>query len=522
MTSDQESQGAIIAWLADPQTYGTESQVERVDTHAAVVFLVGTRAYKMKRAVKFAYLDFSTPTLRRHFLTRELELNRTYAPQIYKCVSGIYRRRDGSFTFLEEQGAEAIEWVLEMSRFDRSGVLDRVAERGDLSPKAIDDLANLVSNVHAGAATHIVEDAAARFEKILLSNDAELRACAAFEPARVTALRRTTMAALDKCGKLLDERGARGFVRQCHGDLHLGNIVAINGALTLFDCLEFSDEMARIDVQYDLAFLLMDLIHQKLPHLANRLLNGYLAAVPFCDLQDQLRGLRLLSLFISCRAAVRAHVAGRRHAQNPIDSKNLVLAFQHLALAEKALAPHKPEVIAVGGLSGSGKTTLARGLGPFCGPIYGCVILRTDVLRKQKAALAHTQKLPPSAYSENAASIVYDDLIRLAGAALASGQTVILDGVFASERERIAAEALAKKFSVPFHGLWLEARPETMVQRLDARQGDASDAGRDVLSRQLTYDVGHIRWARIDASEESDETLSRALDVCASRSKRQE
>lgn len=517
MPSEQEKQSDIISWLTDPKTHGCVGDVQRIDTHAAIVFLAGDFAFKMKRAVKFAYLDFSTTALRHHYLLRELQLNRRLAPQIYKRVKPIYRRNDGTFSFEAGEGTEAVEWVLEMSRFDPAAVLDRVAERGELSASTIDKLATLVSTFHASAPPHKFRHAAERFAKILLSNDAELHACGAFGPERVAALQRASIVALDECRALLDERGASGFVRQCHGDLHLGNIVSIEGALTLFDCLEFSDEMAQIDVLYDLAFLLMDLIQHRIPALANRLLNGYVAEMPFGDLRQQLQGLRLLSLFISCRAAIRAHVAARSQSTKSRNAGRSTLGLSYLELAEKALTPTQPQLIAVGGLSGSGKSTLARNLAPLRGPIYGALVLRTDVLRKRKMGLTPTERLAPSAYSQSAATLVYEDMMKLAGEALASGQTVILDAVFALEKERDAAQALATKFGAPFRGIWLETSSETMAARLDARKDDASDATRGILSRQLTYDLGNVTWLRIDSSGESDQVLGHVLAACGSR-----
>ena len=288
-----EDQTAVIDALASPSTHGG-APVERIDTHTAIVFLAGSRAWKLKRAVRFDYLDFSTVERRKAMCDAEVRLNRRIAPAVYRGVVAVTRAPDAA------------------------------------SPE------------------------------------------------------------LDRRGALLDARREAGLVRQCHGDLHLRNIVMLEGQPTLFDAVEFNDEIACIDVIYDLAFLLMDLWRRQLPRHANAVWNGYLAETADLD------GVSLLPLFLSCRAAVRAKTSATaaRVQDSPERAGELrALAREYLALAERLLHPAEPCLIAVGGFSGSGKSTLALGLAPSVGAVPGAVVLRSDEIRKRLCGVPLLERL---------------------------------------------------------------------------------------------------------------------------------
>ena len=509
------SQSEIVAWLMNPATHDAAGgNVERITTHAAIVFLIGDCALKMKRDVKFAYLDFTTLASRSDALTRELRLNRRTAPELYLGVRPIYRTHDGKLSFRSSPNAQIVEWLLEMKRFDSKSVLDQIADRGDLNAELIDKLAANIAKFHAIAERRPIEAGADHFAKVLRSNDSELRNCGEIDLTQVDQISKTSLQFVQDWRRVLDRRARQGFVRHCHGDLHLANIVVLDGEPTPFDCLEFRDDFATTDVLYDIAFPLMDLICRRLRPLANRLLNTYLWQLPFTELQETLHGLPLMRLFVSCRAAVRAHVLGRRihnetgsHASQALDS--------YIDLAKRAFEAPKPKLVAIGGLSGTGKTTLAKLLAPDIGAVYGAVHLRTDVIRKQKARTDLDARLPDSAYAKSQIGRIYDDLCDLASRAV-QGETVILDGVFADPREREAVQQVATAAGVPFVGIWLVAETDEMERRLDARKSDASDATGDVLRKQLTYDLGKLDWHRIDANKPVDVSAVTARAVIGS------
>ncbi len=301
-------------------------------------------------------------------------------------------------------------------------------------------------------------------------------------------------------------------MRRCHGDLHLNNIfVDESNAPVLFDAIEFDDSFSCIDVLYDLAFLVMDLDRHGLDAHANLLLNRYL------EKTFDYGGLALLPLFLSCRAALRAHVrasaarlaSGEKKDTAEAEARTLFVA------AQSFLAPAVPLLIALGGVSGTGKTTLACDLAPAILPKPGAVILRSDVFRKHLAQVSETQRLPQSAYSDTARQHVYDELLSTAETVLRGGYSVILDAVHGREDERAAAEAVAVKAGARFQGLWLDAPPNILEQRIRARRGDASDATVEVLRGQLSAVATPTAWSKVDCSRDREHTLRDAARAIA-------
>jgi len=501
------SQDAVFAFLADPATHGGE-RVKRIDTHAASVFLAGTRAFKVKRAVRFPFLDYSTLEKRQAACTAELAVNRAFAPQLYRGLLPITRASGGALA-LGGDGA-AVEWAVEMRRFDENATLDHLAEEGRIDQALADALGRAVAAAHAVAPPAAPEPSIAALADYVAQNDAALGALPdLFAAAEVAALTRASRDALARVHPLLAERGARGLVRRLHGDLHLGNIVLIDGKPVLFDAIEFDPVVASGDVLYDLAFLLMDLIERGLPLPANVVLNRYLIETARTS---DLDALSALPLFLSLRAAIRAMVTAARLGQAAAADKSKIAegARRYFGLARRLIAPAPPSLIAVGGLSGTGKSVLARMLAPHLAPAPGAVVLRSDVARKLLFGKNETEKLPREAYTSAVTLHVYAAIIDKARRTLAAGHSAIVDAVFAQPHERAAAEQSADVLGVPFRGLFLTADLARRRARVGARHGDASDADAAVADEQERYDIGGLEWTRIDASGTPEQTLARA------------
>ena len=487
-----DPQAEVVAFLESPSTLHRGEAARRIDTHAARIFLAGDRAWKLKRAVHFSYLDFSSPDKRREALETELRLNVRTAPDIYLAVHPICRDRHGGLNI--GGVGEPIDWLLEMRRFPDEALLEDVAGRGELTDKLVVQLAAQIKAFHDDAEQCSVPGGRALIEAVIAGN---LKSMAAIPdilpPETANALVERQTEETVRHAALLDVRARTGRIRHGHGDLHLANIAVIDGSPVLFDCLEFSTVLATTDVLYDLAFLIMDLWARGFRSQANMLLNRYLDLSP----QDE-PAIALIPLFLSVRATIRAHATAAQASSSPqpdLKSK----ARLYLALAEELLKPSPPRLVAIGGLSGTGKSTIARLIASGVGQPPGARILRSDVLRKRLAGLPPETPLASDAYTAAASEAVYGELARLADNLLQAGQTAIADAVYARREERSAIENLAGLRGVRFDGIWLEADPELLKQRVAARVNDASDANAAVAEAQARYNVGRIDWNRVGA-----------------------
>ena len=512
----EDGQRAAVALLSDAATYGLPpgAIIDRIDTHAAHVFMAGDRAYKMKRAVTYPFFDYATPTLRLDACEAELALNRRTAPDLYLGVGGLVRGTDGHVRLVEQAPVAAdggpdpsvLEYLITMRRFPQTALLDRMAMDGTLSPAIMRDLAGTIAVFHDTAEPRPTAPGAAEMADLARTNIREMRRHAAvFDADAVERLDRATQEAVAAGAELIDRRRDAGYIRHCHGDLHLRNIVMLEGRPVPFDCVEFGDRIAVIDVLYDLAFLLMDMEHRRLRGLANILFNHYL------DLTGDLAGLALMPLFMSVRAGIRAHLtAAAAAAQADPDTAAALRteAATYLALASRLLHPAPPVLVAIGGLSGTGKTTLARALAPTLGPAPGAVILRSDVLRKWLAGVDALAPLPESFYSPEHAARTYAELAGRAGLVLDGHHSVICDAVYAQPGQRQMVEDVARAAGVAFTGLWLVADQDVALARVARRRGDASDATAAVVRRQAAYDLGDMRWEVIPASGNAQETTA--------------
>jgi aminoglycoside phosphotransferase family enzyme/predicted kinase len=457
-----------------------EGADEVIETSCATIVLKGAKAYKIKKSVDYGFLDFTTPEKRRAALLRELRFNQRLAADIYLGIEEI-----------------AGESVLVMRRFDTGGVLGaQSAAQMDWSPDLdlMHDLGQRVARFHAGSEVcrdiqhinnikYVIESnwkniATFRMELgagVVDAYDAAMRAAYAGVEADVL------------------KRFEDGFVRHCHGDLHLGNILIEHGQPVLFDCIEFNDRLSQIDVLYDLAFLLMDLWVRGHEAAANRVLNVWLEQAS--RLEDDAgavhAGLKLLPLYMSMRAAVRCHVNANYGDET---GYGLDQARMYLKAALSFLDKPPAELMAIGGLSGSGKSTRARREAPVTGRAPGAIILRSDEIRKRLWACPEYESLPKEAYTADENARVYDHMFDLAGTILAAGQSVVLDATFRENRWRDRCGELARDKNLVFTGVWLDLPAEVRASRIAVRKNDASDATPDVALKQQAVDPSLISW----------------------------
>lgn len=505
----KESQNAVFTFLADPATHRLALAVKRVDTHGAVVFLAGNNVYKVKRAVRYPYMDFSTLAKRKAACEAEIAINREYAPDIYLTAVPITRDKNG----LHIGGpGDVIEWAVHMRRFNEEATLDRLADKGLIDAKLIDQIAHVVSDVHQKAPQRSGAPAAIALHNVLIESLDELECRKAIFPAEIIQpLRSDLFKAYRQNEMLLFRRALNGKVRRCHGDLHLRNIVLQDSNPVLFDAIEFDESIAAIDILYDLAFLIMDLCERELQGHACRLLNRYLWLS--ADEAGEIEGLALLPLFLSLRATIRAKVLATQ-ADLAIDGGPLrAEARKYVEAALRFLAPAGCRLVAIGGLSGTGKSVLASALATHFGAVPGALHLRSDIERKKAAGYSQFMRLVPDAYSPAVSAQIYSRLRDLAAVGLRAGRSVVVDATFLKEEERKEIERFAARTGAPFQGLWLDAPIDILRNRIRDRRCDASDATAEVLEAQATQGTASITWQRIDASQPIDVTVSRSLDA---------
>jgi aminoglycoside phosphotransferase family enzyme/predicted kinase len=508
-----DDQHEVFAFMADPATHAG-APVQRIDTHSAAVFLSRDRAFKIKRALRYPFLDFSTLAKRKAACEAEISINHVFAPAIYLGVTPITREKDGD---LRLGGAGApVEWAVEMRRFDESRTLDHLADAHAIDLALADKLARAIAETHSRVPVLDSAPWIAALSDYIGQTDAAFRAEPdLFDPAQVEALSSDMRRALDRLCPLLAARGAEGMVRRGHGDLHLGNVVLIDGEPMLFDAIEFSPVIAAGDVLYDLAFLLMDLIERDLGAAANVVLNRYLAET---WRPSDLDALAALPFFMALRAAIRASVTASRAAVAAPGERDEARASarRYFALACRLSRPAAPVLIGIGGLSGTGKSRLAMALAPELAPPPGAVVVRSDVERKALAGRREDERLPAEAYAAENSARVYAALAEKAGHIIAAGHTAIVDAVYARPEERDALRRAAETRGVRFQGMFLTADIATRISRVGARRGDASDATEVVVQAQETYALGTNDWPMIDAAGALECTLAHARKVVTS------
>ena len=451
----------LPAWL---EAFRRRLGAEVVETHISWLLLAGDTAWKLKKPVTLPFLDYGTPALRRHFCTEELRLNRRFAPGLYLGLDAV----DGTG-----------EWAVRMRRFPESQRLDHVCTRGELGPAQLSQLARVIVAFHdtaavAGPGTRFGEPA--QVLAPALDNFATLRARLPGQAPRLDALEAWTRAEFARIEPTLAARKAGGRIRECHGDLHLGNLVLLDGQVCPFDCIEFSDELRWIDVASELAFTYMDLLDHRRPDLAAWLLDAWLRE------SGDFQAVPVLRFYSVYKALVRAKVAalGGTSAQ----------ATDYLTLAESIATPPPPRLTITFGLSGSGKTTQSSAL-LRSDPLATTLRLRSDVERKRLHGLApleRSQSTPAGGiYTAEATRRTYALLHTTAAMVLDAGWSVVVDAAFLKRHERDSFRALAAGRGAHFAILACSAPLHEMRHRLETRQHDASEATVEVLERQLDW-----------------------------------
>ena len=484
-----ESLDRLIAALREPARYThAVGGVELLQTHISCILLAGDYVYKIKKPVNLGFLDFSTLAARRHFCEEELRLNRRTAPGLYLDVLAI----GGSASApVIGGGGAAIEYALRMRRFDQDDLLDRIARRGALAPAHIDALARGLAAFHGQIARAGADDAFGSPQRILapaLQNFEQMLplAGAKADIALLARLRDWTAREHADLAPVFAARKRDGWVRECHGDLHLGNIALLEGVPTPFDGIEFNPDFRWIDVMNEIAFLAMDLFDHRLPRLAFRFINAYL------ELTGDYAGLRVLRFYLVYRALVRAKVACLRehqtgiaaHAKSEIDQEYR----RHLHLAERLAAPAHAALLIMHGLSGSGKTTVAQDLLEA----LGAVRLRSDVERRRLFGIAAQARsgseLDAGLYAPEANERTYARLAELAREVLVARYPAIVDAAFLKRARRDRFAELARGAGARFVIAACTAQAATLRARVAARERDArdaSEAGLAVLERQF-------------------------------------
>jgi len=513
-----QDQSAVRAMLADPATHGLDptAEVRQIETHASLVFLAGGRAVKLKKAVRYPYLDFSTLQQRLDAARAELAINRRFAPALYEGLGAVCPDGPGLALHLPKADGhvpeDLVEPVVVMRRFDIRDQLDHVAERGDLTPALADRLGIMAADI-ADKAEPVTLDWSAEFFEVVRESLGELdEHPSLFDGAMVATVRSFLLAWIDANEATLSQRAAAGWVRRCHGDLHLRNIVAIDGWPVPFDALEFDETLASTDTAYDLAFLVMDLMSRDLHAQAARSLCTALA------LLDDPAAAALMPVYCATRAIIRAKVLATLIQQDPKDGadQRVDQARAYLALAQRLAGALRPRLVAIGGLSGTGKTTAAMHLAPRLGPV--ALVIRSDVVRKRLLGLGLFDKAPEASYDRATSERVYQAVREQARTALAAGVPVVLDAVFAKAEERAAAEALAADGKLPFTGAWLDLPVHSREQRIAERGADVSDADAEITRRQEERVSGDIGWSRLAADLPLPALTDRLLALIAEQS----
>lgn len=477
-----------LSGLLEPAAYPHPVRdIQLVETHISWVLLTGDYAYKIKRPVRYSFIDLRDPQRRRELCHEELRLNRRFAAPLYLEVCPVVRR-DGAVRMGGE--GEVLEHAVRMRQFTPAEQLDRLIAAGGIAPQALRDFGETIADIHASLPRASEPRRSAIADNLQQAIDAESERPGT---ARIAALAPRLLQELEAVKPWLTMRIATGHVRECHGDLHCGNVTRWEGRLMAFDCLEFDAGLRCMDVAQEIAFLLADLRARGAAQHANAFLNGYLTR------SGDYAACAGLFLYQAHCALVRAKVMALSGPQ----AKGTPGFGEYVDTAERLLdRSRRPALILVMGRSGTGKTYLASRLAPLLDAVH----LRSDVERKRLAGLGERDRsgsgIDSGLYTPENTERLYAHLAETAELVLTAGCSVIVDATFGARARRLRMTQLARQLGVPLHVIVCEAPTSLLHERLQRRQAegrDASEADARVLEWQLQHDEP------IHASEELGE-----------------
>ena len=498
-----------ITNMLKPEVYNHPCHnIELIETHISWVILTGEFAYKIKKPVDFGFLDFSTLQKRKYFCQQELHLNRRLAADIYLEVVAITGTTDKPQI---AGSGEIIEYAVRMKQFPQSAQLDNMLAASELKLTHMDTIADMVARFHQSAE---VADTASNFGNAetvyqpVEENFQQIKQQPASSPYadQLTVLARWSQAQLKEKQKIMAQRKASNFIRHCHGDMHLRNMLWLNDKAMAFDCIEFNEKLSWIDVISDAAFLIMDLQHRQQQPLANRFLNRYL------EVTGDYAALSLLPFYLGYRAMVRAKVSVLRLAQNNISAQQnqqILTEFEsYLELAGRYTKTSTPQLIIMRGFSASGKSTVSQQLLDKTGMIR----IRSDIERKRLFASDSTTKtagkINAGIYASEATQQTYEKLRKLASDIINAGYSVIVDAAFLKHEQRQIFQQLATQLQVTYNILQTTAPDEVLRQRIQNRKNDISDADLAVLEYQLAnYQTLHKSETAYTTSIDTTQTV---------------
>lgn len=479
---------AVITAMLKPDFYDHPvEQCELIETHISWVILTGAYAYKIKKPVNFGFLDFSTLEKRRYCCDEELRLNRRTAAALYLSVLAI--TEDKHKLVLNGVG-EPVEYVVKMLQFPQQAQLDRLLAKNQLQAEHLDRIAQMVADFHQKIAIADEQSGYGTPQAVFYpveENFTQIREQPIDQRSheRLTLVERWNHLIYAELVAEFTRRVEQGFIRECHGDLHLANLAWVDNQPIAFDCIEFNPRLRWIDVMSEVAFLTMDLQQRQQPLLAQRFINTYL------EYSGDYAGLGVLTFYLCYRAMVRAKVAVLRLQQAALERQEVESLTQefntYLELALSYTQSEPPRVIITRGLSASGKSTVSQQMLESLPAIR----IRSDIERKRMAGLwpegNNNINETPDIYSPTYTDKTYQQLLTTADKILAAGYSVIVDATFLKFEQRQLFQLLAKKNQIPFVILELTAKPETLKNRIQARRDDISDADLKVLEHQLEH-----------------------------------
>lgn len=493
-----KNQRNLICSLQNPSVYPHDTdRFQLIETHISWVFLCGSYAYKIKKALNLGFLDFSTLEERKFYCEEELRLNGRLAPELYLAVVPITGTPDRPQ--LGGSG-EAFEYAVKMRRFPQQALLSYMQQQNLLATTHIDQIIAQVADFHqtipaatAGARYGNSDHVAAPVRENFVQIRERMH-----DPRHLELLDQVKAWAehqYESCYQHFRQRKQQGFIRECHGDMHLGNMAVVDDRVVIFDGIEFNPDLYWIDVMSEVAFLCMDLKYHGEHNFSCRFLNGYL------ERTGDYRGLRVLRYYLAYRAMVRAKVACIRlsqQAEQGLQSSDMQEFERYLQLALSYTQPQQPALFITHGLSGSGKSTLS---GPLVESL-AAIRIRSDRERQRMFGKGKRQGeaaiIGEGVYSEGASRQTYEKLAELAEAVLESGYSVIIDAAFLERQQRNLFKQLADRLGVPIRILFFRADADVLRQRIRERQregSDISEADLSVLERQLA------RYTELDDEE---------------------